>query len=61
MVTDQAAILAGLADELAPGSRKANAQELDELVAFFGALTDPAALDEGAVAPATVPSGLPVD
>lgn len=34
--------------------------EIDDLVAFLEALTDPAARDLGALVPATVPSGLPV-
>lgn len=35
--------------------------EIDELIAFLGALTDPAATDLDALVPAEVPSGLPVD
>jgi cytochrome c peroxidase len=34
---------------------------VDEVTAFMGALTDPAALDLSGATPATVPSGLPVD
>jgi len=34
---------------------------VDEVTAFMDALTDPAALDLSGAAPATVPSGLPVD
>jgi cytochrome c peroxidase len=34
--------------------------QVDDLVAFLRALTDPAAADLGAVVPASVPSGLPV-
>ncbi len=34
---------------------------VDEVTAFMGALTDPAALDLSDRVPATVPSGLPVD
>ncbi len=34
--------------------------QVDDLVVFLHALTDPAATDLGAVAPASVPSGLPV-
>jgi cytochrome c peroxidase len=34
---------------------------VDEVTAFMGALTDPAALDLSSTGPATVPSGLPVD
>jgi cytochrome c peroxidase len=60
VVGDKAQILGNLSDELAPGSRKANGQELDELVDFLGALTDPAALDQSDVIPPAVPSGLPV-
>jgi hypothetical protein len=34
---------------------------IDEVTEFMKALTDPAPRDLNAVAPATVPSGLPVD
>jgi cytochrome c peroxidase len=34
---------------------------VDEVTAFMAALTDPAALNLGAVVPAAVPSGLPID
>jgi len=35
--------------------------EIADLVAFLGALTDPAAADLGHLVPERVPSGLPVD
>lgn len=34
---------------------------VDEVTAFMGALTDPAALDLSHMVPARVPSGLPID
>ena len=37
------------------------AEVIDEVTAFMGALTDPAALTLSDAVPATVPSGLPVD
>jgi hypothetical protein len=36
-------------------------QTIDEVTEFMKALTDPAARDLSAIAPARVPSGLPVD
>jgi hypothetical protein len=34
--------------------------EVDDIVTFLRALTDPAATDLGAVVPSSVPSGLPI-
>lgn len=36
-------------------------QTIDEVTEFMKALTDPAARDLSGIAPASVPSGLPVD
>ncbi len=38
-----------------------NDADVDDIVAFLGALTDPAAADLSNEVPASVPSGLPID
>lgn len=54
------AILANLDPEVA-APRPLSEAEIDDLLAFLDALTDPAALDLGRDIPDFVPSGLPVD
>jgi cytochrome c peroxidase len=53
-----AAMIAGLDDN---AGAELSATEVDDLVAFVEALTDPAATEMSQLVPRTVPSGLPVD
>jgi cytochrome c peroxidase len=63
VVTVQQQIAAGALDSVDPivdVPLPLNDQEVDQLVAFLGSLTDPAALQRADQRPASVPSGLPV-
>lgn len=53
-------ILATLSSIVAPPLSITDA-EVDDIVAFLGALTDPSAMDLSDEVPASVPSGLPID
>ncbi len=53
-------MLANLDPLLSPPLALTN-EEVDHLLAFLNALTDPAAVNLDSVAPASVPSGLPID
>jgi cytochrome c peroxidase len=52
-------LVAGMSGLMLPV--KMNNQEIDFVVAYLHALTDPRALDQADLVPAAVPSGLPVD
>lgn len=58
--TVHAQILATVSQIVAPPLTITDA-EVDDIVAFLGALTDPAAIDLSDEVPASVPSGLPID
>jgi cytochrome c peroxidase len=53
-------LLASVSPELAVVPALSDDQ-IDQLIAFLGALTDPVATDLDALVPASVPSGLPID